>query len=57
MGDELDNDFRVRGGLEVGSGSFELFAQVAEVDQVAVVGDGDQALGRIDPDRLSIQKR
>ena len=45
MRDELDDDFGVGGGLEISSGALELFAQVAEVYEVAVVGDGDEALG------------
>ena len=33
-----------------------MHAQVAEVDQVAVVGDGDEALGGVDANRLRIEQ-
>ena len=54
--DQLDDDLRVAGRLEVGALAFELVPQIAEVDQVAVVRDGDQAPGRIDADGLRIQQ-
>src|ERR1017187_5854461 len=50
VGDELDDDLGVGGGLEVCAVALEAGADVAEVDQVAVVGDGDEALGRVHPD-------
>ena len=56
VGDELDDDFGVGGGLEVGSGAFETGADVAEVHQVAVVGDGDEALGGLDADGLGVEQ-
>ena len=55
MCDELDDDLGVRGGLEEGALALELGANVAEVDQIAVVRDGDEALGGLDADGLRIQ--
>ena len=57
MGDELDDDLGIGGGLEVGAVALQARAHVAQVDQVAVVRDGDQALGRFDADGLGIQQR
>ena len=56
MGDELDDDFGVGGGLEVSAVAFEAGADVAEVDEVAVVGDGDEALGGVDADGLGVEQ-
>ena len=56
VGDELDDDLGVGGGLEVCAVAFEACAHIAEVDQVAVVGDGDEALGGIDADGLGVEK-
>ena len=55
--DQLDDDFGVAGGLEECAFALEAGAHVAEVDQVAVVGDGDEALGGIDADGLGVQQR
>ena len=55
--DELDDDFGVGGGLEVGAVALEARAQIAEVDEVAVVGDGDEALGGVDADGLRVEQR
>ena len=55
--DELDDDLGVGGGLEVGAVALEARAQVAEVDQVAVVRDGDEALGGVDADGLRVEQR
>ena len=57
VGDELDDDFGVGGGLEVSAVALEARAEVAEVDQVAVVGDGDEALGGVDADGLGVEQR
>ena len=57
MGDELDDDLGVGGGLEVSAVALQAGAQVAEVDQVAVVGDGDEALGGVDADGLGVEQR
>ena len=57
VGDELDDDLGVGGGLEVGAVALEAGAEVAEVDQVAVVGDGDEALGGVDADGLGVEQR
>ena len=55
--DELDDDLGVGGGLEEGALALELGADVAEVDQVAVVRDGDEALGGLDADGLRVEQR
>jgi hypothetical protein len=55
--DELHDDFGVGGGLEVSAVAFEAGAEVAEVDQVAVVRDGDEALGGVDADGLGVEQR
>ena len=57
VGDELDDDFGVGGGLEVSAVAFQSGADVAEVHQVAVVGDGDEALGGFDADGLRVEQR
>ena len=55
--DELDDDLGVAGGLEEGAFALEAGAHVAEVDQVAVVGDGDESLGGLDADGLRVEQR
>ena len=57
MRDELDDDFGVGGGLEERALALELHAEIAEVDEVAVVGDGDEALGGFDADGLGVEER
>ena len=57
VGDELDDDFGVGCGLEVSAVALEPRAQIAEVDQVAVVRDGDEALGGVDADGLGVEQR
>ena len=57
VGDELNDDFGVGGGLEVSAVALEARAEIAEVDQVAVVGDGDEALGGVDADGLGVEQR
>ena len=55
MGDELDDDLGVGGGLEVSAVAFEAGADIVEIDQVAVVGDGNEALGGVDADGLGVE--
>jgi len=43
--------------LEVRAVALKLGRAFAEVDEVAVVGDGDEALGGIDADGLSVEQR
>ena len=57
VGDQLDDDFGVGGGLEVSSVSFQARAHIAQIDQIAVVRDGDQTLGRVHADGLGIEQR
>jgi hypothetical protein len=57
VGDELDDDLGVGGGLEVGAVALQAGAHIAQVDQVAVVGDGDQPLGGVDADGLGVEQR
>ena len=56
VGDELDDDLGVGGGLEVSAVALQARAHVAEVDQVAVVGDGDEALGGVDANGLGVEQ-
>ena len=56
MRDELDDDFGVGGGLEECAFALEVRAQVAEIHQVAVVRDGDEALGGFDANGLRVEQ-
>ncbi len=56
VGDELDDDLGVGGGGEDGAVALQAFARGAEVDEVAVVGDGDKALGGLDGDGLRVEE-
>jgi hypothetical protein len=56
MSDELDDDFGIGGGLEVGAIALEAGAEVAEIDEVAVVCDGDESPGGVDADGLSVEQ-
>ena len=56
VGDELDDDLGVGSGLKVSAIAFEAGTDVAEVDEVAVVGDGDEALGGVDADGLGVEE-
>ena len=55
--DELNDDLGVGGGLEVSAFAFQAGAHVAQIHQVAVVGDGDEALGGFDADGLGVEQR
>ena len=55
--DELHDDFGVRGGLEICAFAFQARAHVAKIHQVAVVCDGDQALGGVDTNGLRVEQR
>jgi hypothetical protein len=55
--DELHDDLGVRGGLEICSVAFQAGTHVAQVHQVAVVRDGDEALGGVDANGLSVEQR
>ena len=52
---QLHDDFGVGRGLEVSAVALQPCAHVAQIHQVAVVRDRDQALGRVHADRLRIQ--
>ena len=54
--DELNDDLGVGGGGEDGAVALQAFAGGAEVDEVAVVGDGDEALGGFDGDGLGVEE-
>ncbi len=56
VGDELDDDLGVGGGLEDGAVALESLAGGAKVDEVAVVGDGDEAAGALDGDGLGVEE-
>ena len=55
--DELHDDLGVRGGLEVGAIALQARAHIAQVHQVAVVRNGDQALGGLHANGLRVQQR
>ena len=57
MRDELDDDLGVGGGLEEGALALEARAQIAEVHQIAVVRNGDEALGGFDANGLRVEQR
>ena len=50
----MQDDLGVAAGLEDRAAADELVAQLARVDQVAVVGDGDLAVRAVDQDRLRV---
>ena len=54
--DKLNDDFGVRSCLEICALALETCTNVAKVHQVAVVGNGDKALGGIHADGLCIQQ-
>ena len=56
VGDELHDDFGVGGGLEVSALALEARAQIAEVHEVAVMSDGDEALGGVDANGLGVEQ-
>ena len=51
---EVQDDFGVAAGLEDRSVADQLVAQLAGVDEVAVVADGDLAVGAVDEERLRV---
>ncbi len=53
----MDDHFAVRGGLKNRAAALQPFAQLGEVDQVAVVRDGQSAAGVLDHQRLAILER
>ena len=53
-GDQVKDDFRIRGRLEDGAFADQLVPQIEVVGQVAVVGDGDPALVQIGEHRLDV---
>ena len=57
VGDELDDDLGVGGGLEVGAVALQARTHIAEVHKVAVVSDGDEALGGVDANGLGVEQR
>ena len=50
----MKDDFRIAGGLEDRTGAHQLVAQLAGVDQIAVVGDGDLSVAALDEERLRV---
>ena len=57
LGEEMENDFAVRRGLENGTFALELVAQDIGVDQVAVVRDRELAAEAIDHEGLRVFQR
>ncbi len=56
MRDELHDDLGVAGGLKKSAVALQPNSHVAQIYQVAVVRDGDQALGGVDPNRLRVEQ-
>ena len=54
--EQMDNDLGVAVGLEDGTAADQRVAQLAGVHQVAVVRDGDLAVGAVDQDRLRVEE-
>ena len=54
LGHQVQNDFTIDSGLEDGASSFEFFAQVRSIGEIAIMGDGDLAASAIDGQGLGI---
>jgi hypothetical protein len=54
---ELDDNFRIGRGLEIRAFALQSSAHRAQVHQVAVVRDGDEAFGRLHANGLRVQQR
>ena len=54
MGDQMQDDFGVAGGLEDGAARFKIGAQFGGVGDVAVVRDGDPAFVAVHGKRLGV---
>jgi hypothetical protein len=54
LGEQVQDDLAVHGGLENGAPGFELIAQAGGVGQVAVVGDGDLATRAVHGEGLGV---
>ena len=52
----MDDDFSVRSGLKNRPGLLEFVSQQGAVDEIAVVRDGNGALGIFDDERLGVFK-
>ena len=50
----MKDDFGVAAGLEDRAAADQLVAQLARVDEVAVVADGDLAVRAVDEERLGV---
>ena len=56
LGEEVEEDLAVVGGLEDGAAVFEFVAQRVGVDEVAVVGDGDLPAAAVADDGLGVDE-
>lgn len=54
MGDQVNDDFAVRAGLEDGAIGFQLVPQHLSIDEIAVMGEGQISKGKIDRKRLDV---
>ena len=54
IGEEVQNDFAVAGGLENRTLLFEPFTQGDRIDQITVMYEADRAIAAIDDDGLGI---
>ena len=56
MGDQVQDDFGIAGGLEDGAFAFQVAAELGRVGDVAVVGDGDAAFIAGDGEGLGVEQ-
>lgn len=54
MGDQMDDDFAVRRGLENSAVGFELVTQYLRIDEVAVMGKRQIPEGEVHRERLNV---
>ena len=54
LGQQVQNDFAIHGGLEDRAPGLEFFAEPGGVGQVAVVRDGNLATGAVHGERLGV---
>ena len=55
LGQQMEDDLAVDGGLEDGTAALEFGAQGGGIDQIAVVGDGELAACRVNAERLRVE--
>ena len=56
MGDQVQDDFGIAGGLEDGAFAFQILAKLGRVSDVAVMGDGDASFITGDGEGLGVEQ-